>query len=156
MAPKKRKTVIGCLILIAILLCVFWRVSSGENIVDYIEADDIQEIIVKKTLEDGSGEEDCCTLKLEREEVTDFYAILSELKVKNIGKQPFPISTNVRYYVYLNDANGFSKGTMKFYEDEVLLFDYVYGDRPAIHKRYSVASSSIKDFFETMISQKIE
>ena len=150
------KKVIVYLILLAFLLCAFWGTLSGKEIVDYIEADGIEEIVIKKTLEDGNGIEDYCTFKLKSEDVRELYAMLSEMKVKNIGEKSFSINTNVRYYVYLNDANGFSKGTMKFYGDEVLIFDYVYGDRPPIHKRYSIVSSSIKDFFETRISQKEE
>lgn len=151
---KKKKIAAGCLILFVILLCVFGRTLFEKEIVDYIEVDEIEEIIIKKTLEDGNGIEDCCTFKLESEDITEIYTILSEMKVKNIGEQPFSINTNVRYYVYLNDVTGFSKGTLKFYEDEVLIFDYVYGDHPSVHKRYSIISSSIKDFIETRISQE--
>ena len=154
--PIDYKKIIICLIFLLVLLCVFWRILSEKIIVEYIETDDVQEIVVKKTYEDGNGIEDCCTFKLATEEVSEFYTILSEMKVKNIGESSFPINTNIRYYIYLNDANGTSIGIMKLYGDEVLIFDYVYGDRPSIHERYSIVSSSIKDFLETRISQEME
>lgn len=144
------------MILIAVLLYILVKILPEKGVEAYINADDIEEIVVKKALEDGSGIEDCFVFSLEKEDINEFYAILSEIKVKNIKKQPFSINTNVRYYVYLNDSSSVSKGTMKFYGDEVLIFDYVYGDCPSIHKRYSITSSSIKDFFEARISQKKE
>ena len=55
------KKVIVYLILLAFLLCAFWGTLSGKEIVDYIEADGIEEIVIKKTLEDGNGIEDYCT-----------------------------------------------------------------------------------------------
>ena len=58
------KKVIVYLILLAFLLCAFWGTLSGKEIVDYIEADGIEEIVIKKTLEDGNGIEDYCTFKL--------------------------------------------------------------------------------------------
>ena len=44
------KKVIVYLILLAFLLCAFWGTLSGKEIVDYIEADGIEEIVIKKTL----------------------------------------------------------------------------------------------------------
>lgn len=162
MQDKKRwchdykKIVVRCLILIAVLLCILGRIFPEKGVDDYIETDDIEEIVIKKVLEDGNGIEECCIFPLEKEDINEFYTILSEMNVTNLKTQPFSISKNIRYYVYLNDANGFSKGTMKFYGDEVLIFDYVYGDCPSIHKRYSITSSSIKYFFEARISQEKE
>lgn len=49
------KKVIVYLILLAFLLCAFWGTLSGKEIVDYIEADGIEEIVIKKTLEDGNA-----------------------------------------------------------------------------------------------------
>lgn len=85
------KKVIVYLILLAFLLCAFWGTLSGKEIVDYIEADGIEEIVIKKTLEDGNGIEDYCTFKLKSEDVRELYAMLSEMKVKNIGEKSFSI-----------------------------------------------------------------
>ncbi len=79
------------------------------------------------------------------------FKIISNSQLKDIGLKPFAIDTEVRYFVYLCNSEGYAEGTMKFYGDKILIFDYVYGDRPATHKRYSIVSSSFKDFFESII-----
>lgn len=124
--------------------------TSGDKLLDYIPMENITEIKVQKTIDDGTTIEDCGNFELNQSEIEQFYKIFSEAQIKDIGGQPFTINTEVRYFVFFNDSKGRTEGTMKFYENEVMIFDYVYGDRPAIHKRYSIISSSLKDFFESI------
>lgn len=120
----------------------------GDELLNYIRMENITEITVQKTLEDDNTIKDCGTFVLNQTETEEFYKIFSEARIKDIGRRPFSFNTKVRYYIYFNNFEGRTEGTMKFYENEIVIFDYVYGDRPAIHKRYSIISSSLKNFFE--------
>lgn len=85
----KRKIPILCLVAVTISLCFFYGLRSGKKILDYIRLNDITEIVVKKTVEDGTEIKDCGTFKLESVEIEKFYTVLSEAKVKDIGNQSF-------------------------------------------------------------------
>ena len=135
---------------IAIIL-YFNHHISGDKLLNHIQMDNITQVSVKKTLEDSDSIEDLGHFYLCESEIQEFFEIFSSCQLKDIRQQSFPISTDVRYYVFLFNSEGNIEGTMKFYEDDVLIFDYIYGDRPAIHKRYSIMSSSFKNFFESII-----
>lgn len=159
MILKKKKILVLCIaiVVIIVLLCFYCGRVSGDQVLDYIPMEDVTEIVVRKTIDDGKTIKDCGTFQLNQAEAEQFCHVFSEAKLKDIGKQSFPIRTTVRYYVYFNVSNSringtmeFYEGTMEFYGDDVLIFDYVYGDRPAVHERYSIRLSSLEDFFESI------
>lgn len=137
---------------VIVLLFVYGGRISGDRLFDYIQVDNIVRITVQKTVESSSSAEDQGFFDLTRSEIERFYAVISDSEMKGIRGEAFGINTEVRYYVFLYNSEGYAEGTMKFYGDEELIFDYVYGDRPAIHKRYSIRVSSFEDFFESLFS----
>ena len=110
------------------------------------------EVEFQKTLEDGEHTEECASFALEPAEIEQFYEALSAAKLKDIGAQSFPINSDIRYYIFLNNADGVPVGTLKFYAADTLIFDFAYGDQPAAHGRYSIQSSSLADCFEAIIA----
>lgn len=150
----KRKSIWSiCVILLVsgIYLLFFYSQVSGIELLEYVERENISEILIRKTLEDGSGcwEAGVCTLS--PEEIEQFYAYLENSQLKDIGIQAVPIESNIRYYVTLNRGGGRLAGQLEFYDDDILIFDYTYGNRPGVHKRYIIISSSISSFFEAVL-----
>ncbi len=99
MTFKKRMLVL-CLAVLVLFLWAYFRPVSGEKLLDHIQKENITEIIVKKTIDDGISAEDRGTVQLEGSELQRFYTVLSEAKVKDIGERAFPFNTNIRYYVF--------------------------------------------------------
>lgn len=152
----KKKILVLCLAILVLFLWAYFRPVSGEKLLDHIQKEKLTEIIVKKTIDDGTSAEDLGTVQLEGSAIERFYTVLSGAKVKDIGERAFPFNTNIRYHVFLNNAEGITEGTLKFYEQEAVIFDHAYGDRPAIHKRYSLTSASVKDFFGSLFHENGE
>lgn len=75
------------------------------------------------------------------EEVRELYRRLSEVKLRDLGQQAFSITGPERYYLSFAGDQDSGIAAIKLYGDKTLIFDRVYGDRPAIHKRYSIVSS---------------
>lgn len=161
MKSKKKKSiacmVIAVMIIFSCFYCGYRSRVSGDEVLEYIPRENVTEILIRKTVEDGEETKDCGTVRLTQAETYWFYRVFSEAKLKDIGTQTYPFRTKFRYYVYFNVSdshiNGpveFYEGAMEFYGDEMLLFDYVYGDRPAVHGRYAIRSSALEIFFESI------
>ena len=147
----KKTAVLIAIILMGLAFLLFYRGhTSGAGLLDHIPIENITEITVQKTIDDGTTIEDRGTFELDQAEIDRFYEIFSETQIKDIGGQPFSFDTDIRYFVFFHDPEGRTNGTMKFYENEAVIFDYVYGDRPALHKRYRILSSSLNEFFRSI------
>lgn len=159
MLNKKRNTFLAIVVLLSLGIFLFVFCGnriSGQELIDYIPTGNVTKIVVQKVLDDGVTIEDFGSFELDDSEIELFYTNLSSSTLKDIGEHSFTINNDVRYFVYLSNSSGYIEGTMKFYDDEILIFDYVYGDRPALHKRYSITSSTLIDFFNSIILLKSE
>lgn len=152
MRRKKAVALMLCLAALgaAVVLLVCRGRVSGDKLFDYIAAEGIVHITVQKTIENSAAVEDLGSFALTPSERERFYALLSETRLKDLGARPFAIHTEVRYYVSLCNSEGYAEGTMKFYGNDTMLFDYASGGRPAVHKRYAVESSSLQEFFDSV------
>lgn len=128
---------------------------SGDELFDQIPMENVTQITVQKTRENSASIEELGSFELTQSQIEQFYRIFSDTQLKDIGQRSFAINTEIRYFVFFLNSEGNADGTMKFYENEALILDYAYGDRPAIHKRYSIISSSLNDFFESIVLQEM-
>lgn len=150
---RKRKGAV-LLGLAALAVLALWLLCRGpvpgSRLAERLPAEGVARVTARKTLENSSATEELGARDLTPEEVRRFYGALSETRLREIGEQPFSITTEERYYISFLDAQGRIAGTMKFYGDRALVFDYAPGDRPAVHERYSIdpsGSASLNDFF---------
>lgn len=152
MVDKKKGAILLGLAMLGVL--ALWLAGHGRipgsGLVERIPMENIARVTARKTLENSSGAEELGARDLTPEEVRRFYGALSETRLREMGERPFSITTEERYYISFLDAQGRVAGTMKFYGDRALIFDYAWGDRPAVHQRYSIdpsGPSSLNDFF---------
>lgn len=153
MHRKRIRMIALCFVIIGVVvfLFIYCRSISGRDLFDYIQLDNIERITVQKVVENDTLPYDFGSFLLTQSEIDSFFEVISDSQLKDIGLNSFAINTEVRYFAYFCNSEGYAEGTMKFYGDKTLIFDYVYGDRPAIHKIYSIVSSSFEDFFESII-----
>lgn len=138
------------LTVVILLFIVFHTYTSGITLIEYIQTSNIsQATIQKKQINNGTVTEDFGPFTLTSNEFNQFLEILGKATLKDIGKQPFTISTDTRYVVTFKGPSPFREATMKFYGDKVLIFDCIFDEQAPIHKRYSIISSEFGNFFKT-------
>lgn len=128
------------------------RPVSGSKVYGYMRPDNISRMTVQKVLSNETGSEDLGTVELSESEMERFYELLLATKLRDIHSESFPIRTNVRYYAVFENLDGKIEGRMEFYGNEVLIFDYIYGDKPSVYKRYLIVTSPLEKFLESVFS----
>lgn len=140
---------IGAITLI-FLISLFSQVS-GNEILGYIQKEDISLVTIEKTLENSDGMEQLKNHELTADELTQFYDYFAEMKLKNIDTSSFKIESEVRYYISFKNHDGNEVCTMKFYNDDALIFDYIYGTKSPVHERYKIINTGLVDYFELIL-----
>ena len=149
MSAKKKLLLLLGLVVMAVGFASLNRQTSGRRLLSWIQQENITQVTVQKTIENGAHQ-DLGAVTLTASEAEQFYAVLSEAQLRESGAQTFTVSSDVRYCVSFLDAAGISKGTLRFYGDEFLLFDLASNHHAPIHKRYSIRVSDCSAFFDTL------
>ena len=138
---KPGAVLLGLAAAAGVLWLAFWRPVPGKRLVEQLPGEDVVRVTVRETLEDGETVRELDARELTPEEVRELYRRLSEVKLRDLGQQAFSITGPERYYLSFAGDQDSGIAAIKLYGDKTLIFDRVYGDRPAIHKRYSIVSS---------------
>lgn len=128
------------------------RSVSGSKVYGYMRPDNISRMTVQKVLSGETGSEDLGTVELSESEMERFYELLQETKLRDIHSESFPIRTNVRYYAVFENLDGQIEGRMEFYGNDVMIFDYIYVDKPPVHRRYLIVTPPLEKFLESVFS----
>lgn len=150
----KKKLVFTCCIAlflaaIIVTVCLLRSPISGDKILQYMRFEDITSVSIKKTQENGASVI-LGKCELTDSEVAEFYDGLSNSTFRE-HKGPGLIQSEIRYYATFTNKDGNAECTMVFYDDDFLLFEYSYGDRPGVSKRYEIISTELNRFFESVI-----
>lgn len=126
--------------------------TSGKQILKNVPVDDANKIVICKTIDNGNGVFIVSECTIPREEIPNLVQHFSDTILYYIKENPFPIESEVRYDVHIVNNKNTVKADLKFYDDDALVIDCAYGDKPAFHRRYLIEKTKLIEFFENMLN----
>lgn len=150
---KRRFALILLLILIVLIIAFMLLPIKGERIFAKVPIDNAKQITIQKTSEHETEVLNVASCTVSDEAVQDFIEYFKDTTLQNLYGHSFPIESDIRYFVSVETSDDMVQINMKFYHDDAVLIDCVYGDRPAFHGRYKIGQTDLIALFEAMLDQ---
>ncbi len=151
-----KKKIMTAAIIFAVILAVgaiiyFYPRTTGDELLECLHWENIETVTIEKTLENSKGITAVATCELTSEELSSFCELFRGTKLKSFHKETFRTSSDTRYYISFRDEQGTEVCWMRFYNDEVLIFDYLSYEQPTDIQRYKIAETALISFFEEIL-----
>lgn len=150
----KKRWLLGIIVIFVVALGVVQALlftASGSKLLQYINNEGVCIITLEKSVVNSEVDKLLKSKRLSSEELAIFYELLSNSKFRSIGYTSFPYNSEIEYNVFFEDNGGNQICTMKFKDDDLLIFDLSTGRVPAIHERYEILSSQLISYFEQIL-----
>ena len=126
---------------------------KGDLISAKIPIDEAKYVTICKISEDEIAELPVAERTISDEMLQEFIMYFEDMTLQNLYNLPFSIDSPIKYKVHVTTFNDKVWITMTFYDDDAVIIDGVYGDKPAFHGRYKIVRTNLVAFFETILQQ---
>lgn len=150
----KKKIVVTILSIILAIATIgyFTAQVTGKEVLEKMQRESIDTVVIEMISENSEDFSCLTSLELSADELSSFFEHLGNTRFRNLKTSPFAINTEIRYYLSFYDLDGREVCRMKFYGNDVLLVDYIYGTQPADHDRFKITSTSLGEWFEDILN----
>lgn len=153
-----RKRGVTTAIIVAVILVVgaviyFYPRTTGDELLEYLQWDNIETVTIKKTEGKEIDSTTVATRELTEEELSSFCELFRGTKLKSFNKETFRTSSDTKYYISLLSAQGYEVCEMKLYNDEYLMFDYLSREDSREYRRYKITGTALVGFFEEILEK---
>lgn len=153
-----KKKIITAAIIVAVILVVgaviyFYPRTTGNELLKLPQWDNIETVTIEKTEGSGTDITTVAAYELTAEELSSFCELFRSTKLKSFNKETFRTFSDTKYYISFRDARGNEECWMRFYNDEVLIFDYLSREQPTDIQRYKITETAVISFFEEILAK---
>lgn len=153
---KKVIILITLLIFTVLLFSFAFFPIKGARISAKVPIDDATYITIRKMSEDTTSLLPVAQCTIPDEKLQEFILHFEDTALQSLYNLPFAIESEIRYYVSIETSDDSIWIDMKFYHDDAVIIDCVYGDRQAFHGRYSITRTNLIAFFDAMLQEYSE